>query len=247
MKKIVKSLFVSMAVAFGVFFQSCSDDDSFSVGDIAVDWATVHAHGTHTYSLTGDNWGTMWPAASAVVYTPVDGERVMSVFNPLYRDYQGYDYAIKVESMQRILTKQVETLTPENEEEFGNDKVDILEGDMWVSGGYLNVIFQQNMPSKVKHRVSLVTRADEPLVDSDGYLNVEYRYNTYNDVTGYWGRGAVSFNLKKLEVPSDLKGVKVLINSSKNGMKEIVLTFVERSNQAPSSAATLNYAEMEVQ
>ena len=30
------------------------------------------------------------------------------------------------------------------------------QGNMWISGGYLNIIFTQNMPSKMKHLVRLV-------------------------------------------------------------------------------------------
>ncbi|MGL5273643.1 MAG: hypothetical protein ACRC8J_09230, partial [Phocaeicola sp.] len=103
MKKIAGFLFLALGLTYGLFFQSCSDNDGFSIGDIVVDWSTVHAKGAHTYSLTGDTWGTMWPSASSVIYTPIDGERVVAIFNPLYKDYEGYDYAIKVEGMQRIL------------------------------------------------------------------------------------------------------------------------------------------------
>lgn len=247
MKKIATSLLVSLTLAVGGLFQSCSDNDGFSVGDIAMDWATVHAKSVHSYSLTGDTWGTMWPSASSVLYTPVDGERVMTLFNPLYKDYEGYDYAIKVEGIQRILTKQIEELTPENDAEFGNDPVNIVKGDMWVSGGYLNVIFNQNLPAKVKHRVSLVKPAVDPLIDEEGYLHVAYRYNTYDDVTGYWGRGAVSFSLQSLQLTPEVKGLKVTINSAVNGEQVIVFDLKAADGEAPSSLSSLRYTEMEVQ
>ena len=53
-----------MLAATSFMFQSCDDSDGYSIGDIAVDWATVEAKDSHTYSLTGDTWGTLWPAAS---------------------------------------------------------------------------------------------------------------------------------------------------------------------------------------
>lgn len=86
-----------MLAATSFMFQSCDDSDGYSIGDIAVDWATVEAKDSHTYSLTGDTWGTLWPAASAFPWSPEDGERVVIVFNPLYDDFQGYDCAIKIE------------------------------------------------------------------------------------------------------------------------------------------------------
>ena len=103
-----------MLAATSFMFQSCDDSDGYSIGDIAVDWATVEAKDSHTYSLTGDTWGTLWPAASAFPWSPEDGERVVIVFNPLYDDFQGYDCAIKIEGIRSILTKDVEELTEEN-------------------------------------------------------------------------------------------------------------------------------------
>lgn len=49
-----------MLAATSFMFQSCDDSDGYSIGDIAVDWATVEAKDSHTYSLTGDTWGTLW-------------------------------------------------------------------------------------------------------------------------------------------------------------------------------------------
>ena len=40
----------------GVTFQSCDDDDGYSLGDVAVDWATVNVKGAHVYDFTGDRW-----------------------------------------------------------------------------------------------------------------------------------------------------------------------------------------------
>lgn len=157
MKKLNLLLLAFLAV-MGVTFQSCDDGDGYSLGDVAVDWATVNVKGAHVYDFTGDRWGQIWPATTDYFwYSPIDGQRVILYFNPLYDNYpEGYDCSVKVLSIKEILTKPIEELTAENEEEFGNDPVDIFEDNMWISGGYLNIIFNQNMPSKVKHLVSLV-------------------------------------------------------------------------------------------
>ena len=78
---------------------------------------------------------------------------VITYFNPLYDNYEGYDHAVKVEHNYNVLTKQVEDLTAENESEFGNDPVWVNKDMMWIGGGYLNVIFRQNLPVKEKHLV----------------------------------------------------------------------------------------------
>ena len=41
MKKLNLLLLAFLAV-MGVTFQSCDDDDGYSLGDVAVDWATVN-------------------------------------------------------------------------------------------------------------------------------------------------------------------------------------------------------------
>ena len=105
-------------------------------------------------------------------------------------NYEGYDHAVKILGIQNVLTKQVETLTPETDEEFGNDPVTIYQGDISISGGYMNIIFLQNLPAKEKHRISLVRPQDDAeLYGEDGYVHLELRYNDY-DGDGLWQLGS---------------------------------------------------------
>ncbi len=150
------------------------------------------------------------PVASSIPwYKPVDGERVVAFFNPLYDMEGGKGVQVKIEGIQELLTKEVEDMTAENEEEFGNDPILIYQGDMWLGGKFLNVIFRQELPHTEKHRISLVQNKMEPgepgepsepgtlNVDEDGYIHLELRYNTYDDVTKYRGWGRVSYNLEE--------------------------------------------------
>lgn len=206
--------------------QSCDDDDGYSLGQFAYTMATVRVIGGDAYYLDSDSFGTLAIAATNVYwYKPVDGQRVIVRFNPLYDNYNGYDIGVKLEALSRVLTKQIEVLTAENEAEFGNDPVDILRGNMWISNGYMNVIFQQNIPIKNLHRVSLVRNmiVEE---ENDGYIHLEYRYNTYSDTSGIWKDGAVSFNLNSLDFEGK-KGIKVKLNSSVNGEVEVKFDFKE--------------------
>ena len=50
MKKI-KLLWMAMLTLMLPALQSCDDNDGYSLGDIAVDWATVRVVGGDTYSL----------------------------------------------------------------------------------------------------------------------------------------------------------------------------------------------------
>ena len=219
-------------------FQSCDDNDGYSIGDIGVDYVTIHVSGNGDYSFTGDTWGTMWPDAPSILgFTPVDGQRALLYFNPLYDDFQGYDVAIKVENIYPILTKQVEVLNAENEEEYGDDPARIT--DAWISGGYMNMIFYQDIPMQKPHRVSLVENKEKDYED-DGYIHLEYRYNTYGDtLSNRKIRSSVCYNLNTLDIKNK-KGIKMRINSAVNG--ERVLTFDASYQALPEDAKNLDLA-----
>ena len=225
--------------------QSCNNNDGYSIGDLGRDWVTVNVNDDDNYTFTGDNWGTMLPIASSVPwYKPKEGQRAVVYFNPLYDDYQGYDVAIKIEAIRNILTKSVGELTDKNEEEIGNDPVYIYkDGGMWVNGGYLNIVFRYDIPvNGNKHLVNLVKNTTVTPED-DGYIHLEYRHNTHDDVSGngYRWEGAVSFDLSSLDITPQTKGIKVKINSTANG--DVVVT-LDLNSKAPTSLMNINYASI---
>lgn len=217
-------IFMAVCLAILPVLQSCDDNDGRSLGDFTPPlWATVRIVGDAFY-LDCDTWGTLWPLNTNLDwYDAADGQRVITMFTPLYDDFQGYDHAVKLLQLQNVLTKEVETLTPETDEDFGNDPVRIYKGDIGISGGYMNIVFLQNLPSATKHRISLVrAENDQEVYGEDGYIHLQLRYNNYDDVTGYRAYGAVSYNLNNLNISSETKGIKLKLNSEVNGEVEIV-------------------------
>ena len=251
MKKF-KWLLAMLAVALIPLLQSC-DDDGYSIGDFSWDWATVRTTGGGVYYLEGDSWGIIDPVATTIPwYRPVDGQRVVAFFNPLMDMADNKGVQVKMEGIGEILTKDVEEMTAENEEEFGNDPILIYQGDMWLGGGFLNIIFLQNLPYSEKHRISLVENKietgepgtpSEPetfSIDDEGYVHLELRYNTYGDVTDRRGWGQVSYNLSKFykltqDMPA-LKGFKVTINSEENGEGSVVVLDLNHPVGVPEKA-----------
>ena len=236
-------LFMMMCLAVLPALQSCDDlDGGYSIGDFSYpNWATIRVKGNAFY-MESDTWGTLWPINTDMGwYQPVDGQRVVTVFNPIYDNYEGYDHAVKVEHNYNVLTKQVEDLTAENESEFGNDPVWVNKDMMWIGGGYLNVIFRQNLPVKEKHLVSLVRdmRATAAEGEDDGYIHLELRYKTYDDVTARQANGAVSFNLNSLDLTGK-KGIKVKLNSVKDGETEVVFNLKGQSMPEEAKQVTLS-------
>lgn len=237
-----------MAICLAVMpaLQSCDDlDDGYSVGDFTPPlWATVRVTGSAFY-LDSDRWGTLWPVNTNIGwYEPADGQRVITVVNPIYDDYEGYDHAVKILEMQDVLTKGVEALTTENDEEFGNDPVLIYKGDIGISGGYMNIFFSQNLPSEKKHRISLVSPTEPKLHAEDGYIHLELRYNNYDDLTGRRGWGAVSYNLNSLNITTETKGIKLKLNSEVNG--EVELTFDLKNTGSNPEKSAEDFSKMQL-
>lgn len=241
-----------LLLALVPMLQSCDDDDGYS-GDLGWDWATVRTTGGGGYYLEGDRWGIIDPVTTSIPwYRPVDGERVVAFFNPLDDMDEKKGIMVKMEGIQDVLTKTVEDMTAENEEELGNDPIVIYEGDMWLGGEFLNIIFHQNIPRSEKHRISLVENKIEtpqPLVD-DGYVHLELRYNTYDDQTNYWGWGRVSYNLEKFypsatpHQASAFKGFKVTIHSKENGKGKVVVLDLDHPVGVPETAKDVHSASM---
>jgi len=224
-------LFMLLLLALVPALQSCdNDDDGYSIGDIGWDWATVRTTGGGGYYLEGDQWGTIWPLSTAIPwFRPVDGERIVAYFNPLQDNFGDYDVAVKMEGVREVLTKKVEDLTAVNEADFGNDPIVIYQGDLWLGGKYMNLVFEQNIPHSKKHRISLVKNTTvQP--EEDGYVHLELRYNTYKDESGYRQWAYVSYDLTEfyptaqpLATAPAFKGFKVKINSKKNGERVLTL------------------------
>lgn len=248
MTLIMKKLhWLIMAVGLAVMpvLQSCDDGDGYSLGDFTPPlWATVRVTGNAFY-LDCYAWGTLWPVNTNMGwYDPADGQRVITVFNPLWDNYEGFDHAVKILRIQDVLTKGIEELTSENDAEFGNDPVVINREDIGISGGYMNVFFLQNLPSKTKHRISLVRpKEDKELYGEDGYIHLELRYNDYDDVTGYYVYGAVSYNMNSLDITSETKGIKLKVNSKSGGEEEFVFDIKDSGNGNPGRIQNLDVAK----
>ena len=139
MKKITCVLSM-MCLAVCLAFQSCDDGDGYSLGDFtAPQLATVRALGGNAFYLDCDVWGTCWPVNTDMGwYVPIDGQRVVTVFNPLWDDYEGYDHAVKILEIQNVLTKRVELMAPQDEDKFGNEAVPTTADGITIGNGYLS-------------------------------------------------------------------------------------------------------------
>ena len=242
-------LFMVVCLAVMPALQSCDDNDGYSNSVTSPRRCGLRCVSPEMLSdLDCDVWGTLWPVNTDLGwYEPVDGKRVITIFNPLSDGFDGYDHAVKLLRLYDVLTKEVETLTPERlRKNSGMTPVAIFKGDIGISGGYLNIVFQQNLPSEKKHRISLVRSQDDAEVyGEDGYRHLELRYNNYDDLTGLRSPGAVSNNLNSLNITSETQGIKLKINSEVNDEVELVFDF-KNSEDNTKNIQELDLSKMQL-
>ncbi len=157
-----KTLLILGIFSVGIFLANIScDDNSKSLGNFGIDIATVVPEGENAYSLLLDNGKRLWPAASAVLYTPKYNQRVFLNYTILSDVQSGYDHYIKVNDIWNILTKQAIELNEQNKDSIGGDDP-IKPNAVWVGGDYLNVSFMFNYGGVKPHAINLVENTLSP-------------------------------------------------------------------------------------
>lgn len=229
--KRLKLLMFLLVLAIVPALQSCDDDDdSYSLDNYLVELATVNINAGGSVYFVLDDGETLWPAASYVPYQGLEkGTRVIGSFTVLSNAQNGYDHFVRLNDYSKVLTKGVIDLTEANKDSIGDDPVRIT--DMWVSGEYLNVQFDMNVPRTEKHRVNLVRNTTLSYTE-EAYAHLEFRYNDMNDVTDYVTRNIVSFRLGNYGPSGGLNGLKIRINSAVNGEKIIQIDYPTLLNKA---------------
>ena len=106
----------------------------------------------------------------------------------------------------------------------------------------MKIVFTQNKTRNKNHFLNLVTG---PSVngDNDEYVYLQIRYNTYDDVSGYWQNGAVSFNLDSIDF-TNKKGIIVKMNSDTNGEIEVTVNFNQNTERTSIDYTRANTREV---
>lgn len=192
MKKLSLLLMVG-AIGISLLFNSCSMDDGYSLNDYWLGVATVETldGGNHYFKM--DNGTTLWPAAGYYLGHNLEvGQRTWLNFTILSDEKDGFDHYVKVNGVDPILTKEIaEDKGEENDSYYGTDPVTVK--DIWVGGGYLNVIFKFNYGGTKKHFINLL-----PVTGSENAYEVEFRHHAYNDPSEAAVAGIVCFDLSSL-------------------------------------------------
>lgn len=233
MKTLRTTFTVLFAFVATFLFQSCFTDDDADVADyIAV--ATTHVvpadngvQGTYYFEL--DNAKTLTPVINnANSFSAVEGQRVILQYDIESSATAGYDYGIELFKITEILTKNIEILTADNEDEIGNDVVTISQDYSNMTSDHLNLQISYPAGSS-SASIHLVENTITPAEDSD-YTVLELRLNNPNsdsETSTQTLSGLVSFNMGDYNPTITGKlGLKVIAKITNEGeLKEYTFTF----------------------
>ena len=235
-----KLFFLGLAIIGILFIYTGCDDNSRSLGNFGIDIATIVPEEDNSYSLKLDNGLKLWPAATDVIITPSDNQRVLLNYTILTDQKDGFDHYIKVNDIWEILTKQPIELTSENEISIGNDPV--KTNSIWVGGDYLNVSFMFNYGGIQPHAINLVGNVLYAETDQD-VIELEFRHNSFDSKSDKLYEGFVCFDLRSLRA-FDSDSVKLSVkvkewtDKTNNNTTEKIYNVVYRYNSPTTQTRT---------
>jgi hypothetical protein len=207
-------------------FNSCNDDEGYSLDKAWYSIATVHPlDDSKSYWLSLDSGTSLWPVATNIPwYYPKEKQRAIVVYTLLSDAFQGYDHAVKILDLKSILTKSVaENLVDDNDSVYGTDPVELSE--MWIGDGYLNIVFEFNYGGNLVHYINLIESDNE-----DTPYSFEFRHNAYNDEPRYRRKGIVAFDLSSVDTNGKEVELTILVNTFE-GDKAYTIKYDSSKNQ----------------
>lgn len=184
-QKLFLLILTSMILTFGL--SSCSDDDSYSLGDFWVNLVKVNKDADgRVLSFTRDDGKTLFVAASNSRYIPKN-ERAIINYTILSDNYGEYDHAIKLNGYHDdVLTKPIIYVPKDDkakQDSLGYDKIKVFS--VWAKADYINIRFGFNMSGKDQHLLNLVAVDAKKEQDGDEPIKLEFRHNKNKDSENY--------------------------------------------------------------
>ena len=239
MKKINIAFIIFCCTFFVAIFNSCDDDDGYSLGDVYGGLATVKPLGDNSFYLVLDNGTTLWPAAP-YPYNPKQNQRTVAYFTILGEKIDGYDYYVKIRALNDILTKGVIDLTEENADSIGNDPIRIFR--YWEGDDYLNIEFGYNRGGEKVHFINMVNNTTATIAE-DGKIHLEFRHNANGDPQKNGVKGLVAFDLRPYKETNKESVEFVIKVKDFDGEKEYQFTYKYADKNAKNTNIDLSNYE----
>jgi hypothetical protein len=171
---------------------SCDKEEQRSLDKYWVSLATVYqTNSSGSFGVQFDNGS--YAVANETGFKAENGKRVIINYSILSDSInEQLLRTIRINNINEVEIKKIESLNASNQENIGQDPVDIDE--IWIGGNYLNVSFRY-YSDKVKHVFSMVTNSLLPTA-ADGKIHLEFRQNAFNERYIIQNNGIISFDLK---------------------------------------------------
>lgn len=205
MKKIILGLLVGVSVILG----GCLDDDGYSLSDMWVGFGVLKQTGTDPveYQIVMDNDDILVPVSAIWYYGSGDsnaelgdGSRVIVNYTVVGDNSDGSadatEYYVKVNSLKKVLMKNIIDITSENQDSIGNDPV--IVRDMWVTDSLLTFKIKYWGYDQT-HYINLVKQPGD-ITEANQPIELELRHNNRSDDESILYSAYVSFKLNKLEI-----------------------------------------------
>lgn len=228
-------LFIMAVVLASLTFNSCSNDDGYSLDKFWIAPATVVPISNNSFYLRLDGGETLWPAAPVYInYDAKVRQRAWVNFTILGDSISGYSHSVKINRIYDILTKDIApNKHEENDSIYGKDPVQITnpKSDLWIGDNFLNIVFIANFGGIKQHFVNVIQpKSDEP-------YTLEFRHNAYDDPAVSAREGIVCFRLDNLpSTEGKTVPLKVRIKTFE-GDKEYTLDYKTGSSPLPQGRA----------
>lgn len=207
MKRGKIKLGIALLVAGLLFTTSCLKDNDYSLNKFWLDYGVLKGQ-SGSLNIRLDDGTILYPILeNQPALTAYTTDRLLVNYTILGNKIENGDtnYIVKVNTLDRLLKKNVTTLTKQNADSLGKDPVETKE--FWFGNGFLNVTFAFNQESKIH----LINLAKDTIQPTTGVISLLLLHNAWNDNAIYKKNGFVSFDLHSLLNGKD--SVKIIVKS----------------------------------
>ena len=197
----IKYRFVSMllVVFTSAIFVSClNESEPVEPYTIAV-WTAQRAQDQQLYFMADDDSTTFVPSYTLSYPDSLLGKRCYVEFNLRTQKKEGYTYVVDVRYIQSVPPWSLFDIRTANQSDsLGNDPTNIMVA--WVSGNYLNMMYQYYGTGTIKHSFTLARNYLSTETVPDSVINLEFRHNRKLDQAGQRYDHVASFDISSLAV-----------------------------------------------
>ncbi|MGL5273475.1 MAG: hypothetical protein ACRC8J_08355, partial [Phocaeicola sp.] len=217
----LKSILLASCIVTTVSLSSCLNDNENITYFTELGTVRVTSKEASLPVVEGDIYGKSTITNKSILsHYDADsiGQRIMYTFSEDKTTQDvSTDQVIRIYELYRVLTKPMDTLSEDEEDVYGTDKVNIIGS--YVSEEHLNIQFQVFANDRtIKHRISLVDTKGA-YIDEKGFIHLEFRHNAEKDTQRELNWGFVSYTLASIPGYKEgtLKGFKIEYKSIYEG------------------------------